>query len=392
MKTTSLSVRARKALRLPWLGWALATAVARSAAALPPRGSDAPPIDRMSLDGTSVRSEAYAGRPIVLLFGELNHDAVRQTSGELLKTLADTKVAATKPVAIMVVAQDAPVATLKEQAAKGSFPSIVVADPKRELFSAYHIVTVPSVVVIDGTGKVVHALPGFAQPSLVARFRETVAEAVLVAGGKHTMADLDRLLDPNRGGDPNQNAQQDEHVIRLVNLGRQLTQHGLYDVAQARYAEALELAPGNVAAQLGLADLLLRQERLDDAEPLYRSLLVNDPDSLDAHLGMATLQIRRGGDQLPLAERALRNLLAKDDGLEPRMARVHFALGQWYETRNDTAGAMLAYRRAAELAIERSSHPVGTHAPPAPASPANGVAPNQPAPPTNSDSASRNRE
>ncbi|MBL9120853.1 MAG: tetratricopeptide repeat protein [Phycisphaerae bacterium] len=374
------------------LGWALAAALTTFASALPPRGSDAPTIDRVSLDGTPVRSEAYAGRPIVLLFGELNHDAVRQTAGELLKALAEARVAATKPVAIMVVAQDAPAAALKEQAAKGPFPSIVVADPKRELFAAYHIVTVPSVVVIDGAGKVVHALPGFAQPSLVARFRETVAEAVLVAGGKHTMADLDRLLDPNRGGDPNQNAEQDEHVIRLVNLGRQLTQHGLYEVAQARFAEALELSPGNVAAQLGLADLLLRQERLDDAEPLYRSLLVNDPDSLDAHLGMATLQIRRGGDQLPLAERALRDLLAKDDGLEPRMARVHFALGQWCEKRNDTAGAMAAYRRAAELAIERSSHPVGTHAPPAPAGPANSVAPNQPAPPTSSDAASRNRE
>ena len=59
---------------------------AHLAAALPPRGSDAPPIALTALDGKAVNSADFANRPMVLLFGELNHDGVKRASAGRLSS------------------------------------------------------------------------------------------------------------------------------------------------------------------------------------------------------------------------------------------------------------------------------------------------------------------
>ncbi len=329
----------------------VAFGAAHLAAALPPRGSDAPPIALTALDGKAVSSADFANRPMVLLFGELNHDGVKRASADLLAVLAESKVAAEKPVAMLIIAQEAPPEKLKEEAAAGAFPSIILQDTKRDAFAAYHIMIVPSVVVIDTKGKVVHAMPGF-----LPRFREIIAEAILVAAGKKTEADLDRVLDPTKATAEAPS----ERVVRLVNLGRQLTQHGLYEMAQARFTEALAAEPGNVAAQLGLAELLMKQDRLADAEPLYREMLTRHPDSNDAALGMAALQIRRAtGDDIAKAEATLKEQLSKD----MKVARTHYLMGQIYEKRGELPQAVASYRRAAELAMDGIAPPVGTITP-----------------------------
>ena len=84
-------------------------------------------------------------------------------------------------------------------------------------------------------------------------------------------------------------------------------------------------------------------------EPLFRSVLTAKPDSLDAVLGIAAVQVKRGGDDLAKAEASLNGIIEKD----PRQARARFLLGQVFERRADASRAMIEYKKAAELALDR---------------------------------------
>jgi tetratricopeptide (TPR) repeat protein len=310
------------------------------ASSAPAPGADAPAIVLRDLGGVEVSTAKLAPKPLVLIFGELGHDGVRQACADVLDVLEDPKLAGCLAVPILIVAKDAPLSQLKDEAARGRFPAIVLNDPKRDAFGAYRVLVLPTVVVVDGKGKVVHSMPGFLQ-----RFKDILAESVLVASGKETQAQLDQLLDPKAPTVSHEAVRAD----RLVHLGAELTRHGLYELAESRYTEANALVPGHVGAKLGLGDLMLRQERLPDAEALYRSVLASNAESIDAQLGIAAVQVRRGGDDLDKAKTALDAILEKD----PKQARATYLLGQVQELKGNAAGALAHYKKAAELLLDR---------------------------------------
>jgi len=323
---------------------ALAAAVAVIAAPLagaasPPRGSDAPPITLKSLDGAEVSTAKLAPKPLVLIFGETNHDGTKQACADVLDAIKDPRLGAA-PAAVLVTARDVPEAQMKEESQHGRFPPFILRDTKREAFGAYRVLVMPSVVVVDGKGKVVHAMPGF-----LPRFKEILGEALLVASGKETAEQLDQVIaGPAPSADPDA-----IRAERLTHLGIELARRGVYDAAEARFGEAIALAPTHNGARLGLADLLVRQNRLSDAEPLYRSVLGSNPQSLEAALGLALVQAKRGGDELPKAEAAVRALVEKD----PSSARAQYILGLVLETKADMPAALAAFKKAAELALEQ---------------------------------------
>ncbi|CAG0961015.1 hypothetical protein PHYC_00726 [Phycisphaerales bacterium] len=309
--------------------------------ALPPRGSDAPPIRLKDLDGTLVSTKDLSSRTLVLVFGEFGHDGVKQACSDVMDVLADARVEPGSVVPIMIVAQDTEPTRLKEEAAQGRFPAIVLQDPKRDAFGAYRVLVVPTVVVVDGHAKVTYAMPGF-----VPRFKEILAEAVLVAAGKHAVEKLDQLVDA--GAAPHASPEA-TRAARLVKLGGELARHGLFEMAEARYAEAIALAPDSVEAKLGLGELMLKQSRLGDAEPFFKSILTNHPDSLEAILGLAAVRVERGDEELALAEGSVRGVIEKS----PSNARAHYLLGRIREKGGDAAGASCEYRKAAELLLAR---------------------------------------
>jgi len=311
-----------------------------AATASPPRGSVAPAINLPDLSGQIVSTAKLAPRSLVLIFGDLNHDGAKRACADVLDVLAEPRLAGVAAVPILIVAQDLPAAQLKEQAAQGRFPAIILNDPRRDAFGAYRVLVIPTVVIVDGQGKVVHSLPAFLQNS-----REVLAQALLMAAGKETAEQFERAIEPNAAEVPHEQVRAD----RLVHLAVELTRHGLYDMAEGRYKEATELAPGHVGATLGLGDLMLRQNRLDDAEALFRSVLAAHADSADAALGLASVQTRRGGDDLAKAEASLKAILAK----EPGQPRARYLMGQILERRGDCPGALAEYRKAAELLMER---------------------------------------
>ncbi|MGE3108991.1 MAG: tetratricopeptide repeat protein [Phycisphaerales bacterium] len=319
---------------------ALAAAPALPRSASPPRGSDAPPIRLKDLNASSVDTSALAPRSLVLIFGEVTNDATRSACTDVLDTIAEPSLAPARALPILIVAQDATPAQLKDEAARGRFPPLILHDPTRETFGAYRILVVPTIVVVNPKGKVVHSSPAF-----VPRFKELLAESLLVAAGKESDAQFEQSLDP-RSPAMHPEAVRADH---LAHLGEELTRHALYDLAEARFADALKLDPSHLPARLGLASLMLRQDRLRDAEPIFASILATIPDSVDATLGLAEIQIRRSADGLSEPEAALSSVLTSD----PKHPRAHYLMGRILEARGDTPGALAHYRRSAELLLDR---------------------------------------
>jgi Tfp pilus assembly protein PilF len=136
-----------------------------------------------------------------------------------------------------------------------------------------------------------------------------------------------------------------------VQAARELMRQSLFALADIRLREAIKLAPDHLGAQLARADLLLRQNRLPEADAAYTAILAAHPDSSDAALGVAAIQIKRAppGDQLAAVEASLNILIAKN----PSLPRAHQLLGSVYEQRGDAARATAEYKKAAELALDR---------------------------------------
>lgn len=310
----------------------------------PPDGSTAPPIVLPDLGGKSVSTAALAPRPLVLIFGELTHDGVKRAASDVLDVLAEPRLSGTDAIPIMLIAQDAPAAQLKDTAAQGRFPALILHDPKRDAFGAYRVLVLPTVVVIDGKGAVVHAMPGFLQ-----RFKEILADAVLLAAGRISREQFAQTIDPKAQSEAHETVRAD----RLVHLGTELMRHKLLDLAEARFTEATTLSPGHRGATLGLGTLMLRRGKLDDAERLFRAVVQSAPESasIEGQLGLAEVLITRAGDaNIAKAEAALKSIIDKD----PRQAAARYLMAQIHEARGNTPAALAEYKQAAALALDRA--------------------------------------
>jgi hypothetical protein len=311
----------------------------------PPRESVAPRIALNDLHGAAVSTDQFSGRPLVLVFGDLGHDGCRQACAAILDELADELGGGLDPssaLPILITAQAGVPAELRDQAAKGRFPPLILLDPSRDAFGAYRIVVVPTVVIVSSKGKVVHSMPGF-----IPRFQEILAESLLVANGRHTAADLDRCLGLTGDAAPDSESLR---AARLVHLGDELVRHGLDEMAEARYTEALVLAPGNLEATIGLASLKSRLGKLDEAEALFREVLKSQAESVEASLGIAELNLSRGGEALARAEADLKALLES----HPKLPRGHYLLGRLHEVRGRFQDAAAEYRAAVELLLKKA--------------------------------------
>lgn len=341
-----MSPASRPAPRRPLACWCalvacvLAAVAARPALGTPPRGSEAPAIALKDLDGKPLTTKDFGDRPYVLIFGEFSHEGAKKACADVLDVLADPRVGRDAATAVLVIAEDAPESKLKEEAATGRFPALVLRDSKRETFSAYHVLVIPTIVVVDAKGKVVYATPGFVQ-----RFKELLGEAILVATGREASEQFEKSLDPKN---PAPSAEE-TRAARLVHLGDELVRHGMLDTAEARYGEALTLEPKSTPARLGLGGLMLRQDRATDAEPFFRSVLSDEPQNVDAILGLAMVDIKKGGDHVNDGEAAAKRALERT----PNSAKAHYVLGRAHEARGDAGKAAEEYRKAAELLMDR---------------------------------------
>lgn len=345
---TSLSARAahRAGLLAALLAALLSASLAAPAVAVSQlhRGDVPPAVTLPTIDGTDFTLTAHAGTPGLLLFGELYHERSLEAARAVQALLADPRIAPIHPFAVLIVTQQAEPAALRALAQRQGVTLPVLHDADRKVFAAYQVSVLPSAVVVDGRGRVVHAVA-----SLSPQLREMLTDALLYAAGQLDLPQLERTLHPTSaptGGAPERRAE------RLVELAQQLVRGGMADLASDKYREALTIDAKCVAARVGLGRIALRKNQLADAEQQFRAALAADSKAATAALGLAYVQALRGGADLPRAEQAVRALLVE----RPNDAEAHFVLGLICEQAGRAKDAAASYRRSAELMLERGGH------------------------------------
>lgn len=325
-----------------WCCLAVAGGAERAlSAAAPPRGSDAAPLRLNDLDGAAFDAARVAGRPYVIIFGELYHRQTREACAEIQRLLDEPRFAGDTILPLLIVAQPLSRLELKTQAESLGLAGVILHDPERKAFADYRVSVMPTVVVVGGDQKVVYSLPG-----LTARFADLLADSLLVATGRLSVERFEQSLHPDAA-----ESLTDEQVRanRLTQLARQLARRGLDDLSDEKYREALHLWPQSTEARLGLGRLHLKRGKISEAEAQFRAVLGEQPDLVEAILGVAYVQTLRGGEELDEAQRLVRGVLDRD----ANQPRAHYLLGRIFEQRDQPAQAAASFKRAAELLMER---------------------------------------
>jgi len=136
-----------------------------------------------------------------------------------------------------------------------------------------------------------------------------------------------------------------DHAGARFALGNMLAKQGKWADAQKEFESALRITPNSLLATEGLAGTYIAQRQPANAEKLYQSTLKTEPNSANLHLAF--------GDLL-LSENKLQDALKQFQTatyLDPKFPAAYAHLGICYEMLKDSADAERAYRSA--LAISR---------------------------------------
>lgn len=109
-------------------------------------------------------------------------------------------------------------------------------------------------------------------------------------------------------------------------------------VAEMEYRILLEFEPDNLEIRNQLGMVLLRLEKLDEAEKEFHYVLKKAPENFDALDALGLVNAKRHNYQLAI------DLFKKAIGINPDDMLFYYHLGQAMEQLHDTAGAAEAYR------------------------------------------------
>jgi len=123
---------------------------------------------------------------------------------------------------------------------------------------------------------------------------------------------------------------------------------GQHDFALESYARAASVNPRHTEASRGMGDLLLSQNRIDEAEAAYRKMIAAEPDCFEGHAALGYFHHVGGvpDEAIVEYEQALR--LAPDDWWTlNRLGVLYYAQDQWPAARDALLRAMSVDRQQA---------------------------------------------
>ena len=306
---------------------------------LVPRGRPAPDLALSTLTGETVQLENLKGRIVLLLFGELYNSNSLAASRDIATVLGEPGMADIDASAYIVITQKGAAAELAADAEKKGVTLPILHDPDRRSFTSYRVMVLPSLVVIDAAGTSVLPCAGYPLD-----FRDLVSDALSHAAGRLSEEAFNR-----RRATATQPAVPESQVRakRLTALGKQLARRGSEQLAIDRFAEAIALHADCIPARIGLGRCLLNQRDLAKAEAQFQHVLRVEPESVEASLGLAHIQARRGGDELRSAEKRLRALLSR----RPDDPGVLYGAAVIAEKSGDMDTALTYYKQAAAILL-----------------------------------------
>jgi len=117
---------------------------------------------------------------------------------------------------------------------------------------------------------------------------------------------------------------------------------GAFEQALRHLRAAVGQAPGNLALQITLGNVLMVMGHHDEARSSYRAALAAEPLCTEAHLflGIACFEGGEGYEEEAVRE------LSRAVFLDPDLGLAHYYTGRLYERRGDVVAARRAYRNA----------------------------------------------
>jgi len=281
--------------------------------------------------------------PITLyLFGQNDHEQTQKACRVIDKVLKDPMLEGVNVRWIFILSKGsdptAPDPCADDPKNTPKHTPIMVYDDSREAFGAFHIFTIPAIVIADQQASVVHFIP-----TMLPRFDDRIRAALLFAAKKYTPEEFEQSIHPI----PEQKVNNQTRAQRHLNLARHALASGLDEIAITQYIQTLELDEQLVQARIGLGFLLLRQMKTEKAQQIFESILETNPENSDARLGLATTLIQMGDEHLEKAETMIRNVIQQD----PENARAIYTLGFWYEAQHQSEQALEHYKKAAQLLL-----------------------------------------
>jgi len=141
-------------------------------------------------------------------------------------------------------------------------------------------------------------------------------------------------------------------VQAWVMAGDLARKSGRLDAARERYRKALVLDAKNIDGQTGLAEVELREKKVDVAEQLIASVLTQAPNNANAQLVQCEISLRRG--DVADAEARIKILSERQPPLAPLdQARLLLVKGKLHEVLKQDEDAIAAYVAGAKLAGDR---------------------------------------
>lgn len=274
-------------------------------------------------------SEKLAGKPAVITFFRPNHEFSLEALRDLEKILQEVGTQRFR-----IIGVDAKLSTPQEVQAfladeTVSFP--VLLDPQRVLYEKVGLIVCPTTLLFDSEGKL-----QFVVASHSRRFSQIVR------------AQLDFLL-----GEINEETMNDKinpkisrieadlvAAWRMYNLGTKLQAEGKIDEAASIFEKTITKYPSLVEARCALGFLKFAAGDLNKAAEQFQAAFNQKPGFPMARLGLAIILARTGKEQQ--AEQILLSLI----GHQSLAARARYELGRIYLARGERDKALTFFQNA----------------------------------------------
>lgn len=332
-------------------------------------GAAAPDFNLKDVEGKSYSLSSFKGKTVVLVvFWDSGQDKSKQALEQLQKFYGDLK---SKGLEILAVAADAQnAAQIKGIKASAGLAYPVLLDEQKAAYSAYGVVALPSVALVDKGGTLKYTYSGFRQDF----YDEVKGEAEVALGLKTPEQRAQETKGFQRSGYvPKGRAEEYYHA------GATLLRQKELDKALAKFQEAVKEDSNYPLANMMLGEAYLQKRDAGKAAEHLQKATQLDGELTEAYIYLGEAQLKQGK-----ADEAIANLqkgieknkrsfrartalgtayLAKKMYAEavqelelvltinPHYAEAHYRLGQVYEAQNQLDKALEKYKTALKYAL-----------------------------------------
>lgn len=297
-------------------------------------GDPVPTIKLPAIDGSIVDTSTLRGSVIVIVClaaEQRRSELAAAESAQVIREFASDKV---KLLHVTADAIQKPYFEALRQQQNIEAP--LLFDPDRSLYAKLGLIVFPTTVIVEPKGNLDSAI------SLHGSDYKTLLDANI----RHALGELsDDQLKERIAAQPSSEASPKSAASAHRSLARLMREKGMPDSARAELGKALDLDPGNIEAQLDLADLNIASGDYPAADAALARVIADQPQHLRAREMQGECWFRQG--KLDEARNALEATLE----LSPNPERAHYFLGMILERQGQEKEALQHYREALRIAL-----------------------------------------